>query len=945
MGIKDTQETRVELAALGIFVYLSSWIWYINNNRTWLSTFTATIKWIKSPRIIYGGNLQLPVIPADTIIPLVIALLAACLLVGKKSLTEFIVSSILLFMGITGWTTMVLGILGLANRMAIDIAMIIELTLVSVLITRFKCKGDTSTNERQIGGLSPVERVLLFPILFAMIMYFWHSLLYPVDGWDELIYHATMAKVLYLHHGFPTLVGPSVGIEMSSNYPALYPSIAGYFYIAAGGINDFYLRLISPIAAVTTLYYTYRIALLMDWVKYPLLSPFILSITPEFVNHAFQSNNYMLLTAFFSMTLYYTLKHDTLIEYRNLILLSLIIGFMVSTNYEGVLLATIALSVILYRAKISKSKLRQRRLLCIPSFLLLGIAIPWYIRNMVQIGDPFYPFLTNIIGLHTTTLYLLRKTMEEIKSVSLWVAFGNPSPGPLDYLYLLTSHRGFYPSITLALWASVTILLITKIKSRDTGLILAVLSVLTVFAINGFFPRYLLPIMPVTGIYTLYILKDAFPPRKNGALWSKVATITVLIIIVLPSFLFPGLPALIGGRSFIYHSPQINPRHDFTFYIMHPGLSWEKLMKEEYGEDVSAWLWLNKHLRPGQKILTMDHRIYYVANGDPLNFIFLDSDEAIPLITMNDQKVVLNWLKERNVEYIFLSSYPLPAHLQGIPLVNMLGSPLFPIVHWTSNPGSRVYHVGPIKTPITDQKEVYINTDQWLGPVRIAGRTAMYVGPIDTLAPRIYISADCAYIVNVTYLDKGKGALDINLYSPDKDRWYLGLANIFTHNSSKWKTISFITPPDPAGYVILGLHAYNYIYISRITVEPVVAKNRYCIYNISNKFNYNMSPPAIVIYLPPLTTSDKILISTSSNMNISIDIFQGLIGIDETTGWWEKHRILARNPALPVLGVHNPKLEWSPKQPGLYTLLIVQFSPPEKEEIPFLKITLSMGIR
>ncbi|MCE4600488.1 MAG: glycosyltransferase family 39 protein [Desulfurococcales archaeon] len=943
MGINDEPTTRrIELATLGLFIYITSWLWYVNNNRAWLPTLTATIEWLESPHITYGGSLHPPPVPVDAAIPVAIALLVACMLVGARPLTEFLASATLVFMGITGWTTMVLGILGHADRMVIDAAMALELAAALVLFTKFKCRGSSGDGSSMGRRFSLAERLILPVILLAVAMYFWHSLLYPVDGWDELIYHATMAKVLYLYHGFPTLVGPSVGIEMSSNYPALYPSIAGYFYITTGMVDDFYLRLVSPLAAAITLYYTYRIASHMEWMKYPLLAPFILAITPEFVNHAFQSNNYMLLTAFFTMTLYHTLRYRGSRDYRILMLLGLTMGFMASTNYEGILLAAIALALTLYWMKPGRGEWRR---LLYPSLLLAAVAVPWYVRNIVRVGDPLYPFLTNMIGLHTTTLYLLRRTMEGIKSVSMWVAFGKPNPGPLDYLYLLTSHRGLYPSIALALWASITLLLASKRRSRDTGLILAVLAVITVFAVNGFFLRYLLPVMPVAAAYTLYLVKDAFPRGGGDGLRAKIAVATVLLVIVLPGLLFPGLPVLIGGRSFIYHSPQIKPGGDFTYYIAHPGMDWTELMKHEYGEDAYAWIWLNEHLKPGQKILTMDHRIYYVAGGDPLAFIFLDSDEAIPLITMNDPKAVLDWLRERNVEYIFLSGYPLPAHLQEIPLVKMLGSPLFPVVHWASNPGSRVYHVGPVRTPITSQEEVYINTDQWLGPVDIAGRRAMYVGPIETLAPRIYVSADCAYVVNVTYLDRGEGALDINLYSPSKDRWYLGLANIFTRNTSEWKTISFITPPDPAGYVVLGLHAYSYIYISNITAEPVTEWDRYCLYNVSNRFNYGMSPPAIVVYLPPLTMGDKIIVEAESNMNISVEVFQGLIGIDEMTKWWEKHQIIARNPQLPVMGTHNPTLEWSPNQPGLYTLLIVQWSQPEDREEPLLKISISAAIK
>ena len=133
MGINDEPTTRrIELATLGLFIYITSWLWYVNNNRAWLPTLTATIEWLKSPHIIYGGSLHPPPVPVDVAIPVATAILATCMLVGARPLTEFLASATLVFMGITGWTAMVLGILGHADRAVIDAAMALELSLIHI---------------------------------------------------------------------------------------------------------------------------------------------------------------------------------------------------------------------------------------------------------------------------------------------------------------------------------------------------------------------------------------------------------------------------------------------------------------------------------------------------------------------------------------------------------------------------------------------------------------------------------------------------------------------------------------------------------------------------------------------------------------------------------------------------------------------------------------------
>ena len=76
----------------------------------------------------------------------------------------------------------------------------------------------------------------------------------PVTEWDAVIYHVSFARDwIDSLPGLPHAAGPSVGAELSYNYPALFPSVsvvlAGALHLGVGAVA----RLMSPIAAVTVL--------------------------------------------------------------------------------------------------------------------------------------------------------------------------------------------------------------------------------------------------------------------------------------------------------------------------------------------------------------------------------------------------------------------------------------------------------------------------------------------------------------------------------------------------------------------------------------------------------------------------------------------------------------------------------------------------------------------
>jgi hypothetical protein len=85
----------------------------------------------------------------------------------------------------------------------------------------------------------------------AALVLMFHSITTPIVDYDSLIYHAAMAKILAHSHGMPLITGPSPGLEMSANYPPLYPALGAFTLVFSHG-NDLFLRLLAPLADIAT---------------------------------------------------------------------------------------------------------------------------------------------------------------------------------------------------------------------------------------------------------------------------------------------------------------------------------------------------------------------------------------------------------------------------------------------------------------------------------------------------------------------------------------------------------------------------------------------------------------------------------------------------------------------------------------------------------------------
>ena len=155
----------------------------------------------------------------------------------------------------------------------------------------------------------------------------------PVTEWDAVIYHVSFARDwIDSLPGLPHAAGPSVGAELSYNYPALFPSVsvvlAGALHLGVGAVA----RLVSPLAAITVLAVLRAVrpsALFAGWA-----APMFLLGSTFFVAYGQWPTAYML------MTVLIVLAVARLVSERRLTpATALCIGLAAATGLIGVVFA------------------------------------------------------------------------------------------------------------------------------------------------------------------------------------------------------------------------------------------------------------------------------------------------------------------------------------------------------------------------------------------------------------------------------------------------------------------------------------------------------------------------------------------------------------------------------------------------------------------------------
>jgi len=852
-------------------------------------------------------------------------------------------------LGLAGTLSIILGIFQAFDSYTLILGMCLILGCLLYLLFR-------DALHRQITLKKLITEVLTFwlvkPTKYAIIMlpslliiYYLiisYAVLAPVVHWDATVYHATMANILYLNKGFPLIVGTSLGLEMSSNYPPLFSALGAFFYSLVGAIEDVYLKIIPPIASFITLSAIYGIGKRVADEFYGILSSFILLSTPLFILYSIYATSYILYIAFASLSVYFLILAFKERVSNYWLVAGIFSGFSLLTNYHALYSLPLYIIVLIYAW--IKGEKKNMLFLALPTILLASI---WLLRNMVLIGDPLYPF--GFIK-KSEPAWLRTYVFNSIQENSIISFFNKIDPTPLDYIGQILFNRMHYPAYSFLLVIGMMLALLER-KIDFYILIAFPITYLFVFLIvteaRWIFPRAFLGTIPAFSLLAALPLYRAITIIKRiNIKYSWIASL-LLILIIINYTLFPALPIATAGKN-TYDASFASPPTSLTPILKMTIPEWY------HGQSKKVWDFLNSHLQEGEKVATMEDKLYYVKNGDPKYFFPLDGSEASGLYTLTSPEEIVEFLKTRNVRYIYDSPWVRGTLLPSSWLFRFLGSPWFPAIY-SDNPTTTsetmkpptIYNVGPLSNPIIKSGNVTasLNVQGWTHKMVNGIQTLVAISEAENSilsdAPRIYVATPGIMKIQFEYLDEGIDYVDVHLYEPAIGKWIYSYIKVPRGNSKVWRTFEFLVPPGKFGFIVLGIHAYKTNFtIREIIIEPFKQTGKYSLHDGKKIFTNATNPPTLMVFLPTLSGNERIEVYTNSyRRNISIEIFEGVIQPWETTKWWERHRMVARVPELPTFGTQNPTLIWHAK-PGIYTLLVVLWDEYSTDTSVDLSITI-----
>jgi hypothetical protein len=590
----------------------------------------------------------------------------------------------------------------------------------------------------------------------------------------------------------------------------------------------------------------------------------------------------------------------------------------------------------------SKTNAKKALALLLPTLMIGGV---WYLRNLILLKNPIYPNAYALLGGINIEPLILETTFKGIKW-SATVSFFGGEVSLLEKIGIFFTFRTHFPAISL-----LTILGLFFVLTQDKKFwVLSAwplsLSLLVLSGLSWGFPRHMVFAMPGFAILSAlpifkaykhcekydkkigYQVECTFTKLRLGMSSTHKSRIIAFgfAILILVAFLFPSLTFSMGGKITMDNLYD-EPPDDYLWLLENPNSDKWVVLNKLYPEAV-AWNWLNEHLNEGEKVATIENRIYYVKNCNNDYFFYLDGWEARQLYNITDPAAMLKFLRDENVKYIVDVDWARKhGHFDILPMSQFLGSPspYFPtLLDCSGNPN--IYNVGPFETPITANSPtiISINKEGWSDLQIINGIYAQSVIAGSDSA-RLYVATPNLTSVKLTYYDVGKDILSINVHNPCSKEWIYGYGVVQKNNTGKWKNYEFLAPLSKKGYVEIGFHAYTENFtISRIEATPYQADGKTSIDSLKTKIATTTNPPTLMIYLPFLNENGTIMVQTNSfEKKICIEIFEGIIQPWETTGWWRRHELAARTPNSTVYGQVDPSLVWQATKSGLYTLVIV----------------------
>ena len=487
----------------------------------------------------------------------------------------------------------------------------------------------------------PTDRSIVYYISWGLtwiitVLMFYHSLGFPVDYWDALIYYIDYAQRTWEEGGFPTIVCGQVGIGLGANYPHFFHVLQVLAAHLTGQWSDLYGQLLPPVFGVLT------VGLLAGLLRnlfgnatVTALGVLFFRAVPYGFCYQIWVSDYSLVIAATAGFFYCLERFLSTRDRRWYEVTALLCAVMPTINYLGwIYFPLLALAPFVKRTESGDSIQIIRRFA--PLFLLsFLLAMPWYIRNVIVTGNPVYAFFHEILdGKYIDPEVMASCNREWAANGDGPILFGDNTIQRLvntPYYFLLDNYSWKFGPLFTGLFLPGFFLSLCKGNRRPVFLLMILFSLLLfiyLYFISGLYFYHTLGILPISACFAALLVQESGQPvRRFLIAGTFVAALCPGLgdVLMGPKFAVPALPALRYG-----------PMDTQSYY------------RFKFRDEFPIWNFINRELPPGSKILTHENR-YHLFRRD-LHFVHLDDWEVSRLYGRSFDEIQ-RWLNEQGVGY------------------------------------------------------------------------------------------------------------------------------------------------------------------------------------------------------------------------------------------------------------------------------------------------------
>jgi hypothetical protein len=643
------------------------------------------------------------------------------------------------------------------------------------------------------------------------------DLVSPIVEWDATVYHAELARLWFLERPNPPLIfGPSLGVEISANYPPLFPASGLVANLSAGRVTDVALRLASPLIFLGLLLFAFAFTQVRFDRRSAWWTVFLLGTTPLIVLYSSWSTSYLLTSAlgFVAVVMCIEASESESFRWRLWIASGVIIGLAILSSFYGWFFVIAGVLAVILGPLSWSNRLRSVIAL---GAATLAISSVWLLRNWVELGDPLYPLHLPFFHARGLTGPLWRAAQSELRTNadSYWI-------GSHSLLRLRQLGTILFDRHLVVVGALPALVLCGVNRRRGIGPLLVGFTALFILGIElipgWFWLRSLLLAMPLLAVAggTVVARLSQVARRQTGddvtegssspkdrtfarsAMLVLVASLSVISATI-------ALAIAIAGPGQSTWTTQLP--NGTNFATLDEGLgSTSSTMWTVFGGDYEAWIWLNQHLGD-QRLATFDIRTYYLKN--PQKIFYLDGEEAKPLLKIEDPNAVLTFLRKRDVRYVFMPAWAVgqtatrdPA-VNLLPLDHLLGDADFPLVASFAPtdgfPLSNVYQVGGKARGVAAAV-----TPGPGSPAPGAGGPYLFSSGSSDGWIFVPLSGGTREKLSILYSDDSKATVSLSAYVTG-GAWDIDFATINLHKTGKWRRAVIAIPSSSSGVTALSV--------------------------------------------------------------------------------------------------------------------------------------------